>query len=700
MSPGSGETPHSLSSCGRSLWQEVRHPFFWFQEQDLPRLRYNAELPFWKSKFEAWRRELEQFDHLPIVTPTIDFHLGTNTNALKAAMCFVVDGDEHFGRLVADFLSSVIAHCRTRPDWRVRMGTNGPGEWTGNQWGGLAENHIIDPQVWLSCGHLYDVIYGKNFLSEADSQAFEDMMALCHQVSCLHEEMHKLDNNRSIWLTAGGYLSTLFDRNPIRAGAARERLRGNMYRFLETILEDGIHYEIGPYGPGSIAAMQVFARCIRGAEGMDFFSQKVDGVGFEEAYRSMAASFIPGSSLRMPCVRDRVNHWESLCAGYLEYNSPDLAWVVSRMADRAWVPMFRHWPQGFEFYTYKEPTNARKPTRFHSHFQSSGISILRSSWNADASSLYFRYGFQGSSHGGGLDKLNIELTCNDEPLIADPMLTERSHDKNVVIIDGHNQEQCTGKLLYSDLREEAPVQVVSALGGFGSWPKRKFLQDPRAEINYWSTKSEECFPGVARMRRTVVLVQKCVYVIRDTLWALDGKEHEYQWLFHTFCDVATGNYRRRAKVQYFPKRRHYSEATPSEYRKVDIHALPPGDLFLASEKASLAMRWSSLGALLPAEIGLSRDASRYAFDGSPETGDGFMEKMLNRLHLNLSGKSVALTTVLMPTPTGRKPRAHVEDIREVSMDCGEIFLHIDGRRSRIDFDEAKQTWNYCLASPE
>ncbi len=373
-----------LEKQGSTFWQEIRHPFFWAREEDLPRLRSNAELPFWSPKFAAWRKELNGLDRLVIATPTIDFHLGSNKAALKAALCYVVDGNVHYGRLVGTFLSAVADYYRQSPDWRAIMGTNGPGMWTGNQWGGLSGNHIIDPQMWLSCGHLYDVIYGKGLMPDEDAASFEEMMALFHQLSCLHEEMHKLDNNRSIWLCAGGYLSAMFDHNRVRSAMTMERLRNQMFRFLDTILEDGIHYEIGSYSTGSIAAMQVFARCIRGAEGHDFFKEKVEGVGLEEAYRAWIGTLIPGDSLRTFCSRDRLNHWDSICAGYLEYGIPELGWAISRLHERSWVPMFQHWPQGFEFYTYSDPLNARPPAFRHSHFPVVGMAFLRSSWESTA----------------------------------------------------------------------------------------------------------------------------------------------------------------------------------------------------------------------------------------------------------------------------------------------------------------------------
>jgi hypothetical protein len=50
---------------------------------------------------------------------------------------------------------------------------------TVTDWRGLSGNHIVDPQVWLSCGHLYDVVYGRGFLPDADAETFEEMMALC-----------------------------------------------------------------------------------------------------------------------------------------------------------------------------------------------------------------------------------------------------------------------------------------------------------------------------------------------------------------------------------------------------------------------------------------------------------------------------------------------------------------------------------------
>ena len=677
-----------------SFWEEISHPFLWVTEADLPRLKHNATLPFWKPKFEAWRAELDACQRLRLSGSIVDFHRGDNTGALKAALCYVVDEKEHYGRLIGSFLSQVVSLYRKAPDWRQIMTSSGQGYGTGTHWGGLTNNHIVDPQVWLSTAHLYDVIYGKGFMEAEDETDFEAMMSQFYQLSCLHEEMHKMDNNRSVWLCAGGYVSSLFDRNREMADATRERLRGMMPRFLDTILEDGWHYEIGGYGPGTIAAMQVFARCIRGAEGIDFFQEKIDGVGFEEFYKAFTYGLIPGESLRIFCYRDRINHWESIAAGYLEYDIPELSWVLSRMPERDWVPMFRHWPQGFEFYTYKEPKALEAPTLRNSHFRKAGMAFLRSSWAEEASSLYFRYGFQGSSHGGGLDRLNVELTCNDETVIADPITGERSYEKNVVLVDGECQEQCSGKCLYESLDDSEPIQYVSALGGLGEWPKREFLNDPRAEINYWCTKHDECFPGKARMRRTVVQIMAGVYVIRDTLLALDDQEHEYEWLWHTFNQPELGGEPTKRLATYLPKKRYYSEGLSPYRTKVSQYPLAESALDCTGQKADLGMQWSVFGAEAPARIGVSRMPAKYAFDGSPETGDGLSLEMINRLHLKLLGKDVAMTTVFIPSVTSAPRTCEVISVADRSLDVCELKLLINGKAVSVIADEGKGDWKF------
>jgi hypothetical protein len=679
------------------FWHEITHPFMWVTEADLPRLKHNATLPFWKPKFAEWRAELSELDDLKITTPIIDFHLGTNKQALKAAMCWLVDEDAHYGRLIGSYLAKVVQYYRDADEWRAVMGTSGPGYGTGENWGGLTNNHIKDPQMWLSTAHLYDVIYGHGFMSAEDEADFESMMALFYQLSCLHEEMHKMDNNRSVWLSAGGYVSSMFDGNRGMADATRERLRGMMPRFLDTILEDGWHYEIGGYAPGTIAAMQVFARAIRGAEGIDYFKEKVDGVGMEEFYRVLVPSYIPGTSLRSFCYRDRVNHWESLCAGYLEYDIPELGWAMTRMHERPWVPMFLHWPQGFEFYTYKEPVNVHPPLANHTNLRSAGIAILRTSWENDAASMYFRYGFQGSSHGGGLDKLNIELTCNDEPLIADPVLSEQSYDKNVVLVDGVCQEQCSGKILYEDLDETSDVQYVSAVGGGGDWPNRKFLDDPRSEINYWCTNAAECFPNKAQMRRTIVQVSNRVYLVRDTLWSMDDKAHDYQWLWHTFNTPQLGALLGTQEFEYQPKRLFYAAKTEPVQRTAKTYAIEEPALKCVGERAQLNMHWSVFGADLPEQLGLTEASSKYAFSGSPETGDLFRFKDLNRLHFSLKGKDVAMTTLLIPTIAGEQPSVKMLSMNDSSTDLHESRLEIDGVRYVVSGDESTGQWS---VSPE
>ena len=632
-----------------ALWHRTRHPCVWFTADDMPRLLTNAETDFWRPKFEGWRSELAAKKRLRITTKTIDFHKGSNTEALKAALCFVVEEDDHYGRLIASFLEGVVAYYRDHgPTWREKMCGVDQGAWVGNQWGGLTNGHIADPMMWFSCAHLYDLIYGKGFLGPEEARDFEEMMGLFHQLCCLHEETAKLDNNRAAWLNGGSYLSTLFDEDEIRAELCRERARRNMEKLLSTILDDGMQCEIGGYAQGTIAALHMGARCMRNVEGVDFFAKKFPNAGFEDAYRAWVGLLIPGSSLRVPMMKDRINHWDSTCGGYLEYRLPELGWAISRMGELPWVPMFRHWPQGAEFYTYRVPDNARAPEFLDSHFPVAGVAVLRSSWEADARSIYFRYGLQGSSHGGGLDKLNIELTCNDEPLLTDGLASEYSHHKNVVLVDYQNQEQCSGKLLRADLDRSKRVQFISALGGFGEIPDNPVCHDPRTEFGYWVTKHEECFPGLARVRRTIVLVDRRYFVIRDTLRSLDDGEHGYQWLFHTFADVHDLGKRIGSRtVTYYPRKRFHVEKVIPESRLTDRYELArPGRLSLGSPKARLDMFFLPVGAPAPEAADLARGIGRNKYCGSPEKGDRLAEAPMATIQIELVGRDIAMTTVL------------------------------------------------------
>ncbi|WPJ96881.1 hypothetical protein SH580_04070 [Coraliomargarita algicola] len=548
--------------------------------------------------------------------------------------------------------------------------------------------------MWLSTAHLYDVIYGKGFMSAEDEADFEAMMALFYQLSCLHEEMHKMDNNRSVWLCAGGYVSAMFDRNRGMADSTRERLRDMMPRFLDTIHEDGLHYEIGGYGPGTVACMQIFARVIRGAEGIDYFKEKVDGVGFEEFYRAIPYCWVPGeTSLRLYSYRDRISHWESLGAGYLEYDVPELGWALSRLHERNSVPMFLHWPQGFEFYTYKEPVDVHPPARCNNIFKTTGMAFLRGSWENGATSLHFRYGFQGSSHGGGLDKLNVEITRGDETLIVDPIVSERSYDKNVVIVDGECQEQCSGKLLYEHLEDNSAVQCVSAVGGFGEWPNRKFLDDPRAEINYWCPTHDECFPGKARMRRTVAQVLNSVYIIRDTLFSLDDAEHDYEWLWHTFNQPQFSGDAQRKLYHYMPKKRFYSEGLSQQTFEGARYDIAGSSLNCVGGRANLQIAWSLFGADLPRSIGHTQTLSRYDCVSTSETGERFVSQVLNRLHLSARGKDVAMTTVFIPTSVEASgDEIRVVSIADRSLDACEVVLQINGQMQTVSIDEQSGHW--------
>ncbi len=662
-----------------SLWQEIAHPCVWMTPEDFPRLQANAQLPFWKEKLDRYRQELAALDYLSMQGPSgnmgmtgfnavkLDFHPGVNKTALKAAMCHVVDQDDHTGKLVATFLEDVLSYYRTKsPIWRDLMGGLKKGTWTGEFWGGLAENHIVDPMIWFSTAHLYDVIYGKDYLSADQCAEFETMMSLFHQLCCMHEEFNKMDNNRSAWLNGGSYLSALFDDNPIRAKVTMDKCVTNMHRLMSTIMDDGCHYEIGPYCEAAVKAIQYNARIMRNVQGHDFFKAGDYGPGFEKASWGWINRLIPGSSLRLLTMRDRVNHWDATCYFYREYKIPEVGWAITRMHERPWVPMFRHWPQGSEFYAYEQPDNAKAPTFLDSHFDQAGIAILRSSWEADACSMFFRYGFQGSSHGGGQDKLNFELTCNDEPILCDPLISERSHDRNLVTVDGHTQQQCNGKALHVDVENGKRLQVVSALGGLGEIPNRPVFHDPRSEVGYWCTRYDECFPGLARHRRTLLFVDRRYWIIRDTLVSLDDQQHEYQWMFHSFGNAqGIGKMTERVEHTYDIKRLYWSERPQPERRLTNRHPLDQaGRLQFASDKATADLLMVGVNMDVPASVDLWQTAAKHHYIGTPEGGDGIAAAPLSGSCFKVTGKDVALVTVIDARPTGKD--AHVKSVQTLA----------------------------------
>lgn len=675
-----------------ALWHRIEHPCVWFTAKDLPRLRANAQADFWHPKFDAWRAELEGLDRLPLPNRPIDFHRGDNEQALKAALCYVVDGEERHGRLIASFLEEVVAYYRdVGPTWPLRMAGWDEWGWHGShgRWGGLTQNFITDPMIWFSCAHLYELVWDKGFLAPADMAAFEEMMGGFHRLCCHHEDVIKLDNNRGIILNGGSYLSTLFDADEIRAKFCRERAISNMRSAMARILDDGIYYEIGPYAWGSLAVLELSARLMRNVEGVDFYRDPPGRPGLEAAFRAWAGTLIPGPALRRPRM-DMISHWDSVCAGYREYHRPELGWAIARLHERDWAPKFRFWPQGSEFYTYAVPDNAQPPQFLDSHFPAAGFAILRTSWEPDARSLFFRYGFQGSSHGGGLDKLDVELYCNDEALLVSDSRVERSHYKNVVLVDYQNQEQCTGKLLRADLERAGRVQCVSALGGLGKIPDNPAFHDPRIEFQYWSTKHEECFPGVARMRRTVALVDRRYFVMRDTLWSLDGKDHAYQWLFQTHAaPLGLGDRVGVAPHTYVPRKIFLPDQPLPETRLTDRHAWADrGHLALAASRACLDMRFCALGGELPAHVDTWR-LPGLPYRPSPQ------DRVHTSIQIEFTGGDIGLTIVLDARPEGAAP--YVRGVRSrlaEGLDRQVLEIERDGGTDVLIINEGDAPFEY------
>lgn len=672
--------PESVAMTNR--WRSLRHPCLFTTIDDRARLQDLATTDPWRAVFADIRRELAGRTTLACL-PRLDS--AANMLAQQAAMSWLATGERAHADLVCSYLRALVQRFGDQEgQWRALMCANGSGRWTGQQWGGLAENHIVDPQMWFACAHLYDAVCAEGLLDSETCDRFERMMGLFHQLACMHEELVKGDNNRSIWLAGGCYLSTLFDDDQVRGDECRQRFAAMMPRFLDTILDDGGHYEIGTYAWGAMAALRVFAHCIRVVDGMDHFRHP----RMERSHHAWLHHLLPGPTLGMPIAKDWINHWDWVCTGYAEYRIPALGWALQRMWERPWVPMWRHWSQGLEFFAYRAVDSAAPPEFIDSLLPDTGVAVLRSGWQASDASIYLRYGFQGSSHGGGLDKMNIEISVAGVPLVADGRLSDWTHQKNAVTVDGVNQEQCSGLLLGSVIGSGNGPAWVSVLGGHGPIPDRPFLRDPRSEFGYWCTRSGECFPGRATHRRLVARLPGGLFLVRDILLSSDGKSHRFEWFNHTFAVIAglsTSVGLRTRRYQTRPT--NHAERRREVAVVEDIHpVVEPGRWRLVTDQASLGVSMviavDGESAVLES-VGVATFAGANAgFSGSPATGMQSRLEAIRRLGVEVEGREVIITTVYAANKAS--PQVGVLH-REVGRET--LLVTSEGQQGRLDIQQ-------------
>jgi hypothetical protein len=234
------------------------------------------------------------------------------------------------------------------------------------------------------------------------------------------------------------------------------------------------------------------------------------------------------------------------------------------------------------------------------------------------------------------------------------------------------------------------VQYLSALGGLGKIPDSPAFHDPRIEFQYWSTKHEECFPGVARMRRTVALVDRRYFVIRDTLWSLDGREHAYQWLFQTHAaPLGLGERTGVEPHTYVPRKIFLPDQPLPETRRTDRHVWAErGRLALASARAGLDMSFCALGAELPAHVDLWR-LPALPYRAMPQ------DPPHTTIQIELRGRDVAMTTVLDARPQGEAPDVQaVRSVLSEGLDRQVLEVARAGGTDVLVVNEADDAWTY------
>lgn len=168
-------------------------------------------------------------------------------------------------------------------------------------------------------------------------------------------------------------------------------------------------------------------------------------------------------------------------------------------------------------YAITQGAKGTKPKLNSVQFDTTGQSILRSSWNSkpynEQSQLIFNYGSYITNH-SQLDNLSLELYGGGTQLITGPGLYTYednnyhdyfygTHSQNTVLVDGQNQNQGTG---YA-----TPLEQTSDYSS----------QSATNQLN----------PNVTQERQVIMLGANLILVL-DKLHATDNKIHTYQQQFN------------------------------------------------------------------------------------------------------------------------------------------------------------------------
>jgi hypothetical protein len=237
----------------------------------------------------------------------------------------------------------------------------------------------------------------------------------------------------------------------------------------------------------------------------------------------------------------------SLLYAYKISQDPELGWFIQQCEARqnhrrpsplpvtpaALLGLGNYQPL-LNFWIYRAPRETRPPRSLLDVLPDHGSLVSRSGWDAEASSVTARFGYEGTGK-GHRDHGQILIKSGPDILLADPFPRhgpaglDSSLFHNTVTLNRQEPIGTIGRLL---ARQGAPgVDAFFLTNQGGDLPRRYHLHDPREESQYWFANQpgspDFCFD------RAVAHIHKLRVVGIDRVTPFEDQVAEIDWFFHT-----------------------------------------------------------------------------------------------------------------------------------------------------------------------
>ena len=553
-----------------SLFTQIRHPFAWFSPDERQDILANAEHPLWSRFISEASEHFAASGKLPLPTFPLFCHDGDLDEVMALAIVAFVRGDKTHWQWIGEWLAEMASYARTAlPLWKENRNQVLRGNWPhASNPRQFIEGFTRDGLYWVEAGlmssvlHLLDLLESEapQALSEPDKITLLDALADYATRYAFHEESVKY-SNRGIWANAGVLISALCTRDSMRAGLLLQQCHRRSAELRSTFFDDGMHAEGSPdYHLMAADGLLCYSSLARNALGENGVFEAHSGTdspferypSFVEIVKAGMKTVLPGptpwNQPRGCSVSIPLSVNPSLLYAYKISQDPELGWFIQqcesrqdrrrpsplRVTSSALLGLGNYQPL-LNFWIYRNPRTVRAPQSLLDVLPDHGSLVSRSGWDAEASSVTVRFGYEGTGK-GHRDHGQILIKSGPDILLADPFPRhgpaglDSSLFHNTVTLNRREPIGTIGRLLARQSLSGVDAFLITNQGG--NLPHRYHLHDPREESQYWFANQ----PGSPDFRfdRAVTHLHRRRVIGIDLVTSLNGQEADMDWFFHTY----------------------------------------------------------------------------------------------------------------------------------------------------------------------